>query len=375
MRIIKKLVRYFIKELSLVRDPAVEDAVVAVYKSASGIVEDDPDINEYLDTLSPEEDVISESHFVYEDVVKSSKYDGKLFSYLLVKDKLDTQGEYISSSAIKEAVEYISELSFKGGFKIGVEHTDFDHGYVKYAKVYYDDDGSLARAFGFKEDKIIPGSAIAEIQLTNKGIDFYNTGRIKGISAGGKAYKQFEKSVEKTEKSSIDDTGFFKALKNFFSRNKEDIIMSKDDVKEVIKDVLKEEDSLKNTSNVTEASKLDKIISEVNKLNVLMTSFKSTDTNVVNNDNIVVVEDGCNEEPKHEVDIEVINTIKSASDRNSSDIEKLTTALGSMKETLDKLCEVKGLSNAEEIKHTTKSMPVENGVKKDFHYKTNYRRS
>jgi hypothetical protein len=157
-----------IKEISLVRMPAVEKATILLRKNK------DNEFNELM----------------HSEIIKAK--EGKIYFYALVPNELDTQGDIVSQKEIKKAVEKYNEniaLKLQKGTGIGVEHKFFDENLGYPILNIWDEDGNYAKAVGIDKDRIIKGAWLTGIQLTEIGKTEFEKNKWTGVSIGGTAIR------------------------------------------------------------------------------------------------------------------------------------------------------------------------------------------
>lgn len=326
-----KLKNLVIKEISTVKNPAVQLARAIVTKSnesENGNVE-----------------IQTESKIIHKRIEK-----GQIFQYALVPDQPDGQGDIIDESEIEKVTELTKEKIFKGDLKIGKEHTDFNDDRVKYLWVEYDPTGLIAKSYNFPKDKVVKGGMIVGIQLTEIGIEQFKNNEFVGISIGGEANR--EEMKKSNDNISIKDIfkSFLTELKDIMITKREDSSMSENEKKnedinqvDVLKSTIKDSfneilTELKKSNEPKPEQKTEsESTEEVEKAEDLKTDIKQLNAKL---DDIT--------KSQNEKDIETQNTLKTIVEIT----KKLNDKLNETSELANKLAEVKGISKTQDPKPT-----------------------
>lgn len=215
-----------IYERSLVQNPAVGSARIILAKNKDGKSE--------VEITKPAE------------ILKSSEAERKIYGYVLTPDSIDEQGHTIAPEEIKKAVDQYNRnlaMRFQKGTGTGWEHQVFDDSIAYPILNVYDETGEIAKAIGIPDDKIIKKAWLTGDQLTEKGYDMYQSGKITGWSIGGAGEQEYiTKSIDNIEKS-VTSQSLPKWLPNFIVKvqtlfNEELPNLSEDIINWMVKNVV-----------------------------------------------------------------------------------------------------------------------------------------
>jgi hypothetical protein len=329
-----KLRNLVIKEISTVKNPAVQSARVIVMKSS--------------DKDNSKIEIQTENTIIHKRLEK-----GQIFQYALIPDQPDGQGDIIDESEIEKVTELTKERIFKGDLKIGKEHNDFKDDRVKYLWTEYDPTGLIAKSYNFPKDKVVKGGMIVGIQLTDIGIEEFKKGDFVGISIGGEANRE-------ELKKSNDNMSIKNIFKSFLIELK-DIVMNKEDrMSENVNKNNNTTNEVVDILNTTIKESIKEILSEINKSDEKpKTEEKNTDDNSSNEitksiEDLKIQVDNITksqvekEKEQNEKDSKIQETLKSLVDIT----KQLNDKLNETSELTNKVAEVKGISKTQNAKPT-----------------------